>query len=70
MDLEKIGFDLYQMSIVTGIKLKALLSTLDEEQRKKYEDTINEEISKIKAKLETSLTQSQAASIIEELSQF
>lgn len=70
MDLKTIGFDLYQTGIISGIKFRALLSTLNEEQRKVYQETIQLEIAKIKEKLETHLTPEQSHAIMKELSEF
>lgn len=67
MNLSSIAFDLYQTNIIAGIKFRALYSTLNDEQRKMYEKTINDEIAKIREKLEATLTPQQADAIIQEL---
>ena len=70
MDLQAIAFDLYQSNIIAGIKVKALISALSEDQKKIYVETIEEEISKMREKLEASLTQQQVDEVLKELRNF
>lgn len=70
MDLQAIAFDLYQSNIIAGIKVKALISALSEDQKKIYAETIEIEISKNMEKLEAALTQRQLDEVLQELRNF
>lgn len=70
MKLEDVVFDVYQGSIISGIRLKALFSALTDEQKEIYKKTVNDELEKIKGKLNKNLTHQQAKEIINTLTEF
>ncbi len=70
MDLQAIAFDLYQSNIIGGIKIKALISALSEDQKKIYAKAIEEEISKNQKQLEAALKTQQVDEVLKELRNF